>query len=60
MHTPGLNPGAVTRYEDFLIEHQIMTPIVHFTGVFLPWHRLLLHQIERALRDECGYRDAVP
>jgi tyrosinase len=60
MHTPGQNPKAVTRYEDFLIEHQEMTPIVHFTGVFLPWHRMFLHEIERAMRVDCGYRGTIP
>lgn len=27
----------------------------HFTGRFLPWHRLYLHTMEGLLRDQCGY-----
>ena len=27
----------------------------HFTGRFLPWHRLYLHTMEGLLKDKCGY-----
>jgi tyrosinase len=64
MHKPGLLrgriPGVRTRFEDFLSLHQIMTPMVHFNGVFLPWHRLYLHEMERVLQQECHYRGALP
>lgn len=29
-------------------------------GQFLPWHRRLLNMFEVALRDECGFRGALP
>jgi hypothetical protein len=28
----------------------------HFTGRFLPWHRLYLHTMEGLLKDKCGYK----
>jgi len=28
----------------------------HLTGIFLPWHRLYLHTMERLLREKCGYK----
>jgi tyrosinase len=60
MHRAGRLNGTVTRFEDFITTHQRMTPMVHFTGVFLPWHRLFVHTLEQVLRDECGYRGAIP
>lgn len=60
MHTPGKKTGIVSRFEDFLTEHQEKTAMVHFNAVFLPWHRLLLYEMERVLRSECGYRGAIP
>lgn len=28
----------------------------HFTGRFLPWHRLYIHTMENLLRNECNYK----
>lgn len=28
----------------------------HFTGRFLPWHRLFLHTMEGLLRGKCAYQ----
>jgi tyrosinase len=60
MKRAGRLNGAVTRFEDFIITHQQLTSRIHFNGVFLPWHRLFVHTMEKALRDECGYRGAIP
>lgn len=37
-----------------------MNPLIHFTGLFLPWHRAYLNDFENALRTECGYKGAHP
>jgi len=49
-------PGSHNRYEDLVSVHQRMTPQVHMTPIFLPWHRYYLAVFESMLRDECGYR----
>lgn len=48
-------PGAVTRFDDLVKPHQIQAHNVHNTGYFLPFHRMLMHAHEQALRNECGY-----
>ncbi|KAG8754890.1 hypothetical protein FRC11_006382 [Ceratobasidium sp. 423] len=37
-----------------------LNPIIHFTGLFFPWHRLYVHQWTNALRSECGYTGVAP
>jgi len=34
--------------------------VMHFTGLFLPWHRAYVADFELALRTECGYKGAQP
>ncbi|KAA8913483.1 hypothetical protein FN846DRAFT_929282 [Sphaerosporella brunnea] len=60
MRNDGRLNGTVTRYEDFLTTHQRLTSQIHFNGVFLPWHRLFVHTMEKILIEECGYRGAMP
>ncbi|KAL7269177.1 hypothetical protein RUND412_008168 [Rhizina undulata] len=52
--------GVVFRYDDFIKLHQLRNDYVHGDGVFLPFHRLLMHAHEHALRTECGYTGAQP
>ncbi|TFY74831.1 hypothetical protein EWM64_g9182 [Hericium alpestre] len=33
---------------------------IHFTGLFLPWHRWFVQAYETALKDQCGYTGASP
>ncbi|KAF8259519.1 Di-copper centre-containing protein [Lactarius quietus] len=33
---------------------------IHFTGLFLPWHRMYLHFFEQALKEKCGYTGVSP
>lgn len=40
--------------------HIEQTPLAHASGLFLPFHRHLLHVFERTLRETCGYTDALP
>lgn len=53
-------PGARTHYDDFLAQHILQAPFVHFTGLLLPFHRTLVWEYEQALRNECGYTGAQP
>ncbi|RPA76205.1 Di-copper centre-containing protein [Ascobolus immersus RN42] len=53
-------PGTGSDYEAFTVQHKIQTPWVHYTGLFLPWHRLFLREFERSLQEKCGYQGALP
>ncbi|KAI1207613.1 Di-copper centre-containing protein [Annulohypoxylon truncatum] len=55
-----LAPGAVNRLDDFTYIHINQTNFIHQSGYLLPWHRLFLWQIEKALREECGYKGYLP
>ncbi|CEL62851.1 hypothetical protein RSOLAG1IB_10527 [Rhizoctonia solani AG-1 IB] len=47
-------------YDDLVYAHMNLNPIIHFTGLFFPWHRLYLHEWTNALRSECGYKGVAP
>lgn len=49
-----------TRYDDFTGAHAVRTPWVHQDGLFLAFHRHYIHLFEKALRDECGFKGALP
>ncbi|KAK3396554.1 hypothetical protein B0T20DRAFT_275142 [Sordaria brevicollis] len=51
--------GAVSAYEDLQWIHLNRTWEVHFSGLFLPWHRYLMHVYEREL-EACGYKGPTP
>ncbi|KAL2193336.1 hypothetical protein P885DRAFT_45786 [Corynascus similis CBS 632.67] len=57
-------PGAHKLYDDFIVTHIQQTPFVHASGLFLPFHRHLLHLFSLALRDpRCdggGYDGPLP
>ncbi|KAF2458395.1 hypothetical protein BDY21DRAFT_342393 [Lineolata rhizophorae] len=57
---PEMYPGAVNRYDDFVVLHMNMTPTVHMTANFVHWHRAYVWAYESALRDECGYQGYQP
>lgn len=52
---PDIAPGARTRWDDFVVSHLLHTYDVHRSPWLIPFHRELLFQLEKALRDECGY-----
>jgi len=56
--TPGLPPIVANSslYDDVVYVHMDAVNSAHFTGRFLPWHRLYLHTVEGLLRDKCGYK----
>lgn len=47
----GLN---TTLYDDFPYVHTHLNKIIHFCGMFLPWHRYYVQLYQNQLR-ECGY-----
>ncbi|KAL2186890.1 Di-copper centre-containing protein [Thermothelomyces heterothallicus CBS 203.75] len=53
-------PGARALYDDFIVAHILQTPFVHASGLFLPFHRHLLHLFAGALRDRCDYAGPLP
>ncbi|EUC60359.1 tyrosinase tyrosinase: common central domain protein [Rhizoctonia solani AG-3 Rhs1AP] len=48
-------------YQDELTYvHMNLNPIIHNTGLFLPWHRWYLQSWTDALRTQCGYKGVTP
>jgi tyrosinase len=62
MRIPGVTglPGTKSRWDDMAAVHQTQTDHIHLTAYFLPFHRLMLHAHEHALRQDCGYRGDLP
>ncbi|KAK1776651.1 hypothetical protein QBC45DRAFT_212096 [Copromyces sp. CBS 386.78] len=54
----GQVPGAVSAYDDLVYLHLNVTPFIHLSGTFLPWHRYYLDGFERGLQ-KCGYKGAL-
>ncbi|KAF1969065.1 Di-copper centre-containing protein [Bimuria novae-zelandiae CBS 107.79] len=52
--------GAKTRYDDFVVAHIRQTQHIHFSGLFLAWHRYFIWALEQTLRNECGYQNYLP
>lgn len=55
-----VSSGARSRFDDFIVVHIQQTLSIHFSGIFLPWHRWFMHSYEKALREECGYKGYQP
>ncbi|KAK2882370.1 hypothetical protein FQN49_000425 [Arthroderma sp. PD_2] len=53
-------PGARSRFDDFSATHILQTPFIHFSGIFLHFHRYYVWFYEKALREECGYKGSQP
>ncbi|KAJ1309454.1 hypothetical protein OPQ81_006230 [Rhizoctonia solani] len=47
-------------YDDLVYAHMNLNPLIHWTGRFLPWHRVYLFEWTNILREECGYKGVVP
>ncbi|KAB5515242.1 hypothetical protein GE09DRAFT_1046195 [Coniochaeta sp. 2T2.1] len=52
--------GVRSRYDDFVASHISRTGWVHFSGLFHPFHRLMVAQYESELRSECNYNGSQP
>ncbi|CAE6451834.1 unnamed protein product [Rhizoctonia solani] len=49
-----------TYYDELVYTHMNLNPLIHFTGLFLPFHRLYVHEWTNALRSQCGYKGVAP
>ncbi|KAJ7222420.1 Di-copper centre-containing protein [Mycena pura] len=70
--SPTVNPPDIAPYnasgsiyDDFVYAHmgklqRYTVTIIHFTGLFFPWHRWHLYAVEKALRTRCGYHGTLP
>ncbi|KAA1473808.1 Di-copper centre-containing protein [Dentipellis sp. KUC8613] len=47
-------------YDDFVYMHMDLNVRIHFTGLFLPWHRWYVNVYETALKEKCGYEGSAP
>ncbi|KAH9986888.1 Di-copper centre-containing protein [Russula compacta] len=47
-------------YDDLVYMHMDLNTRIHFTGLFLPWHRWFVHVFEESLKSKCGYTGASP
>ena len=50
--------GAKTRFDELQSIHILQSEIRHFTGSFLPFHRLMIWAHEELLINDCGYTGA--
>ncbi|CCX12663.1 hypothetical protein FPQ18DRAFT_87268 [Pyronema domesticum] len=53
-------PGATSRYDEFHGVHVQQGGEIHFVGHFIIWHRYFLLAYEKALREECGWKQGLP
>ncbi|KAJ7069537.1 Di-copper centre-containing protein [Mycena amicta] len=48
-------------YDDFVYMHMVnLNTRIHFTGLFLPWHRWYVAVYESALKTKCGFKGTSP
>ncbi|KAF2641664.1 Di-copper centre-containing protein [Massarina eburnea CBS 473.64] len=55
-----LIPGVRSRFDDWVGAHINQTREIHYTGIFLAWHRYFTWEYERALQNECNYTGTQP
>ncbi|KAJ7624811.1 Di-copper centre-containing protein [Roridomyces roridus] len=51
---------SASYYDDLVYMHMDLNVKIHFTGLFLPWHRWYMRVFEKALQIKCGYTGALP
>jgi len=56
---PAINTSS-SYYDDFVYVHMDVNIKIHFTGLFLPWHRAYIYAFESALKTKCGYNGTQP
>jgi tyrosinase len=49
-----------TFYDDLVYMHMDLNRRIHFTGLFLPWHRYYVQYFEDVLTGKCGYKGVMP
>ncbi|KAJ8495392.1 hypothetical protein ONZ45_g12873 [Pleurotus djamor] len=58
-YMPPLNTSS-SYYDDLVYLHVNNDYRVHFTGLFFPWHRWMVHNFESVMSEKCGYRGSTP
>jgi tyrosinase len=65
--TPTVKPNDISAlnisgsyWDDIVYMHMDLNHIIHFTGLFLPWHRWYVHFVETALRTKCSFTGTSP
>ncbi|KAJ6571409.1 Di-copper centre-containing protein [Mycena capillaripes] len=57
---PPVNASS-SYYDDFVYMHMVSAFLqIHFTGLFLPWHRWFVAVYEIALKTRCGFKGTSP
>ncbi|KAH8978459.1 Di-copper centre-containing protein [Lactarius akahatsu] len=56
---PPINASG-SYYDDIVYTHMDLNIRIHFTGLFLPWHRWYVYLFENALKSKCGYTGVSP
>ncbi|KAH8976448.1 Di-copper centre-containing protein [Lactarius deliciosus] len=56
---PPINASG-SYYDDFVYTHMDLNTRIHFTGLFLPWHRWYVYLFENTLKSKCGYTGVSP
>lgn len=56
---PPLDPNS-SYFDDWSYTHMDLNPVIHFTGLFLPWHRAFIKDFDSALRQRCNYTGHQP
>jgi len=56
---PPVNASS-SHYDDFVYIHMDLNQLIHYTGLFLPWHRAYVSDFEAAMRTECNYQGTWP
>ncbi|KAJ7302690.1 Di-copper centre-containing protein [Mycena albidolilacea] len=62
VNPPDIGPVNISGsyYDDFVYLHMDLNIKIHFTGLFLPWHRWYVHVYEGALKSKCNFRGVSP
>ncbi|CAE6411923.1 unnamed protein product [Rhizoctonia solani] len=47
-------------YDDMVYIHMDQTDQIHYTGLFLPWHRWFVNAHVQQLKAQCGYKGVMP
>lgn len=45
--------GVKSRFDDFVASHIVQALDVHSSGIFMGYHRWIVVEFERAMREEC-------
>ncbi|KAI0317721.1 Di-copper centre-containing protein [Amylostereum chailletii] len=56
---PSVNTSG-SYYDDFVYMHMDLNTRIHYTGLFLPFHRWYISVYESALKNKCGYAGVSP